>query len=262
MPVLTAPAPTATEIELPTIAFFGRSLAEYTRFFSLDIHALRGRSVLDVAAGPSSFTAEACRRDIDAVAVDPLYEATPESLAVQVQLDYARMFTQMREKRRLFRFGSPRTIAASTTGITQRHGSAPARYFSSFDEAETERRTAAQRFLSDYEAQAGHGRYLAASLPRLPFLDGAFDLVLCAHLLFTYAAQFDFQWHLAACRELARVSTGEVRIHPLCGLGGRPYSELSRLQRELLAAGITSSVVSVDYEFFAGSSSMLVLKPK
>jgi SAM-dependent methyltransferase len=259
MPVLTAPAPTVAEIELPAIAFFGRSLAEYTRFFSLDVHAIRGRSVLDVAAGPSSFTAEACRRGIDAVAVDPLYDSPPESLAVQVQLDYARMFSQMREKRRLFRFGSPRIAGTSPSGVTPRNGAAPARYFSSFDEAEAERRAAAQRFLSDYEAQAGHGRYLAASLPKLPFLDDAFDLVLCAHLLFTYAGQFDFEWHVAACRELARVSTGEVRIHPICGLGGRPYPELERLRRELLTCGISSAVVAVDYEFFAGSSSMLVL---
>lgn len=259
MPVLTATAPVVTEIELPTIAFFGRSLAEYTRFFSLDVHALRGRSVLDVAAGPSSFTAEASRRGIDAVAVDPWYDSTTESLAVQVQLDYARMFSQMREKRRLFRFGSPRVATIPPSSVAQRSGAAPTRYFSSFDEAEAERRAAAQRFLSDYEAQAGHGRYLAASLPRLPFLDGAFDLVLCAHLLFTYAAQLDFEWHVAACRELARVSTGEVRIHPICGLAGRPYPELERLRRELLTCGIRSAVVSVDYEFFAGSSSMLVL---
>ena len=73
MPLLTAPAPRRSQIELPAISFFGRSLDEYVRFFSLNIDDLRGRPVLDVAAGPSSFTAEACRRGIDAVAVDPLF---------------------------------------------------------------------------------------------------------------------------------------------------------------------------------------------
>jgi hypothetical protein len=105
-----------------------------------------------------------------------------------------------------------------------------------------------------------HNRYLGASLPQLPFLDGAFDLVLCAHLLFVYAKRFDFTFHLEACRELVRVSRNEVRIHPLVGLGGKPYAELDRLCESLRAEGISSEIVLVDYEFFAGSDSMLVLK--
>jgi hypothetical protein len=234
MPTLTAPP----EIELPSVAFFGRTLAEYAQFFSLSVSDLRRRAVLDVAAGPSSFTAEACRHGIDAVAVDPLYGCSADALATHVQLDYARMFAQMRAKPAMFRFKA----------------------FTSIDEAEVDRRTAAQRFLTDYAAHFAHGRYLGGALPRLPFLDGAFDLVLCAHLLFVYAKRFDFAWHLAACRELVRVSTGEVRIHPLCGVDGRRYAELPRLRRELLEHGITSEIVATDYEFFVGSGSMLVLQ--
>jgi hypothetical protein len=234
MPAL-APAP---EIELPSVSFFGRTLAEYVQFFALDPIELRGRAVLDVGAGPSSFTAEACRHRVDAVAVDPLYGYPADVLATHVRLDYARMFSQMRAKSELFRFKS----------------------FPSIDAAEVDRRTAAQRFLTDYAAHFVHGRYVGGALPRLPFLDGAFDLVLCAHLLFVYARRFDFAWHLAACRELVRVSAGEVRIHPLCGVDGRRYPELARLRRELLGEGITSEIIAVDYEFFAGSGSMLVLK--
>src|SRR5688572_31293227 len=103
MSLLTVPRIRSAEIELPSISFFGRSLDEYVRFFSLNIDELRGRPVLDVAAGPSSFTAEACRRGIDAVAVDPLYGSAPPSLAAQVQRDYAKMFAQMRAKPRLFK---------------------------------------------------------------------------------------------------------------------------------------------------------------
>lgn len=234
MPTLAHPPP---EIELPSVSFFGRTLSEYAQFFSLDLPALRGRAVLDVAAGPSSFTAEACRHRVDAVAVDPLYGCSADVLATHVQLDYDRMFAQMRAKPSLFRFKS----------------------FPSIDAAEADRRVAAQRFLTDYTAHFVHGRYLGAALPHLPFLDRAFDLVLCAHLLFVYARRFDFAWHVAACRELVRVSTGEVKIHPLCGVDGRRYPELARLRRELLEQGITSEVVTVDYEFFAGTSSMLVL---
>jgi len=225
-------------MELPTVSFFGRSFEEYTRFFALDPAALRRTAVLDVAAGPSSFAAEAVRRGIDAVAVDPLYDRPAGQLAAQVRADYHRMFAQMRAKRRLFRLKT----------------------FKSLDAAEADRRLAARRFLADYDNNARHGRYVRAALPMLPFLDQGFSLVLCAHLLFIYAARFDYAWHLAACRELVRVSTGEVRIHPVCGAGGRPYAELERLLADLAADGVRGEVVPVDYEFFAGSNSMLVLR--
>ena len=223
----------------PAVAFFGRSLAEYGQFFELQLSDLRGRSVLDVAAGPSSFTAEARRAGIEAVAVDPLYGLTPDALTSQVQADYAHMFERMRaaENSGRFRF----------------------RNFKSIDDAERDRRAAAKRFLHDYEAHFAHGRYFGAALPQLPFLDGEFDVVLCAHLLFIYPALFDYAFHLAACRELMRVARDEVRIHPVCGADGKPYAELPRLAADLRKAGIAAREVPVDYEFFAGATSMLVL---
>jgi SAM-dependent methyltransferase len=225
-------------MELPAVSFFGRSLEEYARFFALDPAALAGRAVLDVAAGPGSFTAEASRRGVDAVAVDPLYGPPAARLAQRVQEDYARMVAQMRTKARMFRGKS----------------------FPSLEAAEADRRAAAARFLADYEGNLRHGRYRRGALPQLPFLDQSFDLVLCAHLLFLHQALFDHAWHVAACVELARVSAGEVRIHPLCGPDGRPYGGLDRLREELAGRGITSATLPVDYEFFAGSGTMLVLK--
>lgn len=260
MPVLDPPPSRPTEIELPSVSFFGRSLDEYVRFFSLDIDELRGRPVLDVAAGPSSFTAEACRRGIDAVAVDPLYGSTPAALAVHVQLDYAKMIAQMHAKPRLFKLATAGQLTSGRDGTLTK--GRRELYFSSLDEAAAARRAAAQRFLADYDAHFVHSRYLGAALPKLPFFDGAFDLVLCAHLLFTYARSFDFEWHLAAATELARVSASEVRIHPVCGADGRPYPELAQLRRELLGRGVQSAVVDVNYEFFVGSHTMLMLNPR
>jgi hypothetical protein len=225
-------------MELPTVSFFGRTFEEYTRFFALDPAALRRHAVLDVAAGPSSFTAEAARREIDAVAVDPLYGQAPGVLAARVREDYRRMFAQMRAKRHLFRLKS----------------------FKSFAAAEADRRLAAQRFLADFDGNARHGRYVRAALPTLPFLDQSFSLVLCAHLLFIYADRFDYAWHRDACLELVRVSAGEVRIHPVCSAAGRTYAELDRLRADLAAHGIRSDIMPVPYEFFAGASSMLVLR--
>lgn len=228
------------EIEVPSIAFFGRTLAEYCQFFSIDASALKGRSILDVAAGPSSFTAEACKRGADAVAVDPLYGCSVDTLSQHITIDYRNMFAQMNAKPHLFRFKA----------------------FASIAEAEISRRSAADRFIADYAAHFVHGRYIGASLPLLPFFDRAFDTVLCAHLLFVYAKRFDFDFHLAACLELVRVSREDVRIHPIVGTNGRKYPELGRLRIALAENGVDSQIVEVDYEFFAGSDSMLVLKRK
>jgi hypothetical protein len=230
------PPPTAT-LELTSVAFFGRTFQEYLHFFGLARARLRGLKVLDVAAGPSSFTGEARSLGLKAVAADPLYGLPVSSLRTHVEIDYARMITQMRKRADSFRF----------------------RYFASINEAEASRREAAALFLKDYESGFAQGRYLGASLPDLPAEDGAYDLVLCAHLLFIYAKQFDYAWHLAAALELCRVSSGEVRIHPVCGIDGKPYEHLALLLSDLAAEGISGKVVEVDYEFFAGSSSTLVL---
>jgi SAM-dependent methyltransferase len=228
----------SSSFELSSVAFFGRSLAEYARFFSLDFEALRGCAVLDVAAGPSAFTAGAARLGVRATAVDPLYGCSPDALATHVRLDYARVVARMRERPESFRFKS----------------------FESIDEAERDRRAAAEVFLADYEAGFLDNRYVGGALPRLPFADAAFDVVLCAHLLFIYERLFDYGFHLAACRELVRVSRGEVRIHPVCGPDGRPYAGLARLRADLAADGIGSDVIRVDYEFFRGSDTTLVLR--
>ena len=235
----TLPRPQATQMELPTVSFFGRTLDEYGRFFSLEPYKLRGQAVLDVTPVRHRSPRKRWTKGIDAVAVDPQYDQPAGELSDQVRDDYQRMFTQMRAKPHLFRLKAFPSLRAAAENRPAGRG---------------------PTFLTDYEGNVRHGRYLRAALPLLPFLDGAFDLVLCAHLLFIYAARFDFDWHVVACAELARVSSGEVRIHPVCEANGRPYAELSRLRAELSLRGVLSEVVPVDYEFFAGGTSMLVLK--
>lgn len=192
-----------------------------------------------MAAGPASFTAEACALGVAATAVDPLYGQPPEILATHVRLDYAHMFQRMREPGNAARFRL--------------------RSFASIDAAEQDRRLAARRFLADYAAHFAHDRYHGAALPRLPFPDRSFDVVLCAHLLFIYPLRFDFAFHLAACRELSRVARDETRIHPVCGPDGLPYADLARLVTALAREGVTAREIPVDYEFFAGARTMLVL---
>ncbi len=212
MTTLTLPSPTLTPSSLSigvaepspgSLPFYGRSLAEYTESFGLDLPALRHQAVLDVGAGPSSFAVEANRRGVDVVAVDPLYGCPMTSLATYVQLDYARVAVE---------------------GMRRLSGAQLARR----EALEQDRRTAAQRFLADYESGFLHNRYLGAALPRLPFLDGAFDLVLCGHVLFGPQSPFDPDRLVAACLELVRVSTGSVRVAPLTGLTPAMAEALTR----------------------------------
>lgn len=239
-----SPVAASSEFSLPKTHFFGRDLAEYGRIFALRPgHELRpGARILDVAAGPASFTAEAARLGVDAIAVDPCYGARPETLAVLARADHARVAAQMRAKPALLNPGP---------------GSFP-----DLDSAIEARGAAAARFLSDYETGFAIGRYVGAALPALPFASGVFDLTLCAHLLFLHARLFDQGFHLAACRELLRVTRpgGEVRLHPLCTGEGLEYPGLGDLLETLAAEGVVATRIPVSGAFFPASRSTLVLR--
>lgn len=67
--------------QLKQVAFFGRTLAEYLKMFSLDREALRGLKILDVASGPGSFVAEALAMGLDATGCDPMYAQDVDTIA-------------------------------------------------------------------------------------------------------------------------------------------------------------------------------------
>lgn len=231
---------TTTALPVPEIAFFGRSLAEYQVFFGIRVATLAGQRVLDVGAGPASFAAEAACCGVDVTAVDPLYRCNEHALRMRALAGLSRMEATMRSRPEMFRLRS----------------------FESLDAAHADRRRAAERFLADYYTGVAVGRYVSAALPSLPFADGSFDLVLCGHLLFVYDDRLDLDFHLAACRELARLATpgGEVRIHPVVNLAGEPSAHLDPLREALAVHGIRSEFVEVDYEFFRGTTRTLVLR--
>lgn len=102
---------------------------------------------------------------------------------------------------------------------------------------------------------------MAGALPHLPFADGAFDLVLCSHLLFTYDDRFNEAWHLAALLEMVRVSSGQVRVFPLVShVDGRRSVILDNLRQDLTAQGLPSRVRRVAYELQRGGDEMLVIE--
>jgi hypothetical protein len=210
-----------------------RSYLEYEAMF--DLSELPA-SVLDCSAGGSGFAAEAAARGVDAVAVDPAYELPAAELTDVVR----------------------RSVPAAA-GIVDEHADQFVWHWYGSPERKHELRVeAADRFLTDLAESPE--RYVAASLPELPFEDGRFDLVLCSHLLFTWADHFGRDWHLNALRELIRVSRVEVRVFPLVLQGaGQPVPFLPGLLERLAEDGVRSEVRKVPYEFQLGANEMLVL---
>jgi SAM-dependent methyltransferase len=219
------------EAEFLTI---GRTFAEYRWMFDLAAGDLNGRAVLDCGGGAGAFTAAAAELAGRAVAADPLYGPPAATLEPELSAAVETNVAQLREKRDLFVW--------DVYGDVETRG----RYL----------RAATERFLADYAANPG--RYVAAAVPSLPFVAGAFDLALVANLLFLYDDRLDLAFHLAAVRELVRVA-GEVRVFPLSSLDATRSVLVDPFVDRLRADGLSARFESVPYEFQPGATEMLVV---
>lgn len=212
-----------------------RSFLEYRAMFALGDSDLVG-PVLDCPGGGSSFTAGAVARGAAAFAADPVYARPVDELAAAVVLETRR--------------GTAHTVAG---GDRYRWD-----FFNSPAEHRRIRERSALEFVADVRAHPE--RYVAATLPNLPFRDRMFQLVLSSHLLFTYADRFDVTFHQQALLELHRVTAGEARVFPLLDQAGRDQRPLvERLRAQLADSGVESEVRTVDYEFQRGGNRMLVV---
>jgi Methyltransferase domain len=209
-----------------------RSFDEYRAMFALTGSDLSG-SVLHCPGGASSFTAMANLAGASAMAADPVYAQPRDSLAKFVMAEIER--------------GTAHTAAGADRYVWD--------FYGDLGGHARVRRMSAEAFSRDLIAYPA--RYVAASLPILPFPDGRFDLVLSSHFLFTYADRLDAEFHRAALHELHRVARREVRVFPLLEQGGRPVPAL--LSQVLPTLDIPHSIRRVDYEFQRGGNEMLVL---
>jgi SAM-dependent methyltransferase len=182
-------------------------------------------AVLDCAAGGASFVAE-LGPGADAVAVDPAYARPDAELAAALAGDTRRCADIVTEHADDFVwdwYGTPQRL-------------------------DRMRADATAAFLADKAARPE--RYRAGNLPDLPFPDSSFDLVLCSHLLFTWADPLDLEWHANAVEELLRVARGELRLYPLVRRGaGEPVPFLPALRERVRAAGHRWSEQAVDFRF-------------
>jgi hypothetical protein len=224
---------------LDRIAFYGRTLSEYMRMFRIDdIDQLKKYRILDCPSGASSFVAEAHNKHgINTVGCDPLFDKDPKILQEQGEKDIEYVVEKVSLYPNLYNWD----------------------FYSSLEELRNCRKLALNRFISDYKLGTAR-RYVKAELPRLPFDDKSFDLVLSGHFLFTYAHKFEFPFILSSIKELFRVCSGDVRIYPLQMSSFKPYEGMSDLLYVLKKLyGIAWDIVPVPFEFQKGSNKMLCL---
>jgi hypothetical protein len=234
---LSQSPPAALPDHLPSrrigsIAITSRPLAVYRDMFALTDDDLLAGPILDCPGGASSFGAEVRARGGRVVSADPLYVYPPELLAGRVRDDRDRAYAWVAANPRLFvsHWIDP---------------SAPWRL---------DWQAAGERFLIDY---ATGGPYLAAELPRLPFVDRAFALAVSSHLLFCYAEYLPHPLHVDALVELARVAR-QARVFPLLDTANTPYPRLDDLRADLADRGVATEVRTVAHEMHRGGNQMLV----
>src|SRR5687768_14967529 len=170
-------------IKLEQVVPWGRSMSEYVHMFHLGDADL-ARKILGVGDGPASFNVEMHARGRRVVSCDPIYVFSGPQIRSRVRATHDQLVEFARQHRDTF---------------VWRHLASP-------EHMGEVRLAAMERFLLDYDAGLRDGRYLAAGLPALPFADGEFDLALCSHLLFLYAEQLSFEFHVASVIEMARVA--------------------------------------------------------
>ena len=212
--------------------------------FAFSLSACQTCKILDCPAGPSSFVYEATQQGFDVVGCDPLYEFELDSLiengkssinkTSEILSDYSQFLSQ--------------------------------KFYPNLDVMKEYAASALKKFALDYPIGKSENRYIAASLPNLPFENQSFDLVLSGNFLFIYSkiansklSQFDYEFHRDAVGELLRVSKREVRIFPIPCISGQLNEYAEKLLTDLEKDGIDANLVPVEYEVIQGGNLMLRL---
>jgi len=204
--------------------------------FSLTAADLDGR-ILGCADGPASFNAEATRRGVHVVSCDPLYRHSSREIRGRIDATHSEILEQIHINRNEFVWTE----------------------FASADDVGRARMDAMEIFLDDYDASLSQDRYVDAELPELTFSNQSFDLALCSHFLFLYSEQLTEEFHVRAILEMSRVAR-EVRIFPVCALGGTPSKHLLGVTDRLRKSGLAVSIERVPYEFVRGSNEMMCVR--
>ena len=222
-------------MNLDRVVPWGRSFKEYCSIFSLSGDDLQKR-LLGCGDGPASFNAELSQRGGNIVSIDPVFQFSVEQIRSRIDEVYPQIMSQMEQNAESYIWESIRDVS----------------------ELGRLRMAAMQQFLSDYNSGKEAGRYIAASLPVLPFEDQQFELALCSHYLFLYSDQVSLTDHVKSLLELCRVAK-EIRVYPLLALNGELSPHVKPAISELEELGHTTELVEVPYQFQKSATQMLVV---
>ena len=223
---------------LDQVVPWGRNLEEYRQMFSLTDHELT-RKMLGCADGPASVNAELNRQGSPYVSLDPIYQYSAHDIEERIAATVPVIARQLEENQADYCWS----------------------YYASPQELVLARQATMDTFLADFSLPSASERYIAGSLPELPFADGTFDLLLCSHLLFSYSEQLDGAFHQRSIMEMLRVSK-EVRVFPLLEIDGHPSRHLPMILDFIKVHDIMGETVLVNYEFQRGGNQMLTLKTR
>ncbi len=215
---------------LDKVVLLGRTLDEYRRYFALDLPGLRGRRVLDVASGVSSFCAEARRSGLQVTAFDAIYELPAEEIECRCAADLNHVTDAIRDLQ-TYRWD----------------------FYESPEKLRRFREQAYRGFLEDYR-RMGRTCYVPGRLPELPFRDDEFDLALVSYLLFVYDDQFNYEFHRRSVLEIMRVTSGEARMYPTVNFETHRSRWLDRLREDRTLAHLEFEEVRTDFEFLINSN--------
>jgi SAM-dependent methyltransferase len=221
-------------MQLDSIVPFGRTLAEYRLMFNLTDADLQ-RQILDIGAGPASFTAEMFQLGHQVTAIDPIYHFS--GAEIQQRFD------------------------ACVDGIIGQIETTEQDWVWKFHQSPADlrrcRELALQLFLADYPDGKTAGRYIAGEVPDA-IGNKFYDLILCSHFLLLYSAQLSWEFHAQAVTKLLE-HTNELRIFPLLTLMWDRSPYLDRLCEYVTNLGYQPQIVPVEYELQPGGNQMLVI---
>ena len=220
-------------IKYENVVPWGRSFDEYIDMFNLTDSELEGR-ILGCGDGPASFNYKMKLKGYKVISYDPVYQFTRVELEKRIKDTYKSVLDQTRNNLDKF--------------IWER--------IKNLDHLLEIRMNAMKDFLSDYDEGKIQGRYIAGELPKLPFPDRSFDLILCAHFLLFYSENLTLDFHFRSIEEMLRVGK-EIRIFPLLDLNSNLSAYYKPLTEYLDKKGIRYAEEKVNYEFQKNGNSML-----
>lgn len=212
-------------IDLDRVIFIGRTFEEYVSLFNLSTDRIMSTRILDCPAGACSFTAEANQKGGDVTAIDIAYYHPVDKLKDKGLIDIEH-------------------------GVSHLQSAQDNYVWDYFKSVEDLKQTRIRALLNCTDDMIHHPeRYIAATLPDLPFQDNEFELTLSAHLLFMYSDRLDIEFHRSTLLELMRVTSKEIRIFPIVNQSSEISEHLEEILDLIELEGWEYEIERVPYEF-------------